>query len=337
MISDSFKVLASKALPIVGRALPLRTSFNRSLINSLLYLLDVCSEVIPETRFARAKEKIESLNPELKFSGFLNLLHIDLLKMAENNDIEGVNNIVERLGVEDHYIRELKFLNLSNCDEYYEPLIKNIFSESITREIEFLSLPSSEFEEVKASFCRGLKIFEEAFPDFFMEFQELVGEILLLKGKNLYQGSSTDLFGMIYKSSDHKWEKLTDLFEFFVHEEAHLYLFLVNREDPILLNPTDIYFSPIRKEERPLMGIYHANFVLARVCYVVEKALARNVIPVNERDYCVEFLTTYGDCFFEGLATVKAHAQMTSLGEALLESAIQLVNSTGLKSTKKTA
>lgn len=337
MISDSFKMLASEALPVTGRALSLRTSFNRSLMNSLLYLLDVCCEVIPEARFARVKEKIESLNPELKFSGFLSLLHIDLLKVAENNDIEGVNNIVERLGLEDHSIQELKFLNLSNLDEYYQPLIKSIFSDSITREIEFFSLPSSEFEEVKASFCHGLKVFEEAFPDFFMEFQELVGEILFLKGKNLYQGSSTDLFGMIYKSSDHKWQKLTDLFEFFIHEEAHLYLFLVNREDPIVLNPTDIYFSPIRKEKRPLMGIYHANFVLARVCYVVEKALARNIIPMHERDYCVEFLNTYGDCFFEGLATIKAHAQMTPLGEALFESAVQLVNSTGLKPTKKTA
>ncbi len=332
-----FESLVSEALPISGRASFLRKDFNLSLIESIQYLVEACREVLPASLFIQVQQKMNNLKPDHKLSGFLSLLHYELFNAAEKNDIKQVNSIIDCLNAEELYVENLKFLNLADLDACYLTSVKTIFSQEIKREVEFFSLSSSDFNAMEMALQKGLSLYKDAFPDFYEEFEQLIGEILLLKAKGLYQGSSTDLYGMVYKSSLHNWEKITDVFEFFVHEQSHHYLFLVNTKDSLLLNPTDIHFSPIRKERRPLMGIYHANFILSRVCYVLDKALANDVIPMEERPYCIEFLEKYKECFYEGLKTLETHGQFTPLGKAILESATKLVNSIPLKSTKKIA
>ena len=332
-----FESLVSEALPMPGRALSLRRNFNLSLIESIQYLIEVCSEVIPAPLFTQVQQKIKNIKLDNKLSAFLSLLHYELLTAAEKNDIKQVNSVINYLNVEEPYVENLNFLSLSDLDMCYLAPVKTIFSQEINREVEFFPLSSSEFKAMETALQRGLSLYKEAFPDFYEEFEQLIGEVLLLKAKGLYQGSSTDLYGMIYKSFFHQWEKVTDVFEFFVHEQSHHYLFIVNKTDSLLLNPLDIHFSPIRKEKRPLMGIYHANFILSRVCYVLDKALVKDVIPIEERSYCVEFLKKYKECFCEGLKTLETHGQFTPLGRVILQSATHLVESIALKSTKKIA
>ncbi|MBL8676509.1 MAG: hypothetical protein JNJ47_03660 [Alphaproteobacteria bacterium] len=280
---------------------------------------------------------MKNIKLDYKLSSFLSLLHYELLNAAEKNNVKQVNSIINCLNIEEPYVENLKFLSLSDLDTCNLDSVKTIFSQEINREVEFFPLSSSGFKAMQAALQRGLSIYKKAFPDFYEEFEELIGEVLLLKAKGLYQGSSTDLYGMIYKSFFHKWEKVTDVFEFFVHEQSHHYLFIVNKTDSLLLNPLDIHFSPIRKEKRPLMGIYHANFILSRVCYVLDKALVNEVIPIEESSYCVEFLEKYKECFCEGLKTLETQGQFTPLGREILESATELVESIALKSIKKIA
>ncbi|MBX9785822.1 MAG: hypothetical protein K2Y08_00645 [Alphaproteobacteria bacterium] len=332
-----FESLVSEALPVPGRASSLRRDFNVSLLESIQYLVEACSEVIPASLFTQVQQKIKNIKPDHKLSGFLSFLHYELLNAVEKNDIKQVISVVGCLNSEEMYVENLKFLNLSEVDARYLTSIETICSQEVNREVEFSPLSFSEFKAMEVAFQRGLSLYKEAFPDFYEEFEQLIGEMLFLKAKGLYQGSNTDLYGMIYKSFFHQWEKVTDVFECFVHEQSHHYLFLVNTKDPLLLNPTDIHFSPLRKEKRPLIGIYHANFVLSRVCYALDKALANDVIPMEERSYCVEFLEKYKECFCEGLKTFETHGQFTPLGKAILESAAQLVESITPKSTKKIA
>lgn len=325
MTRNSSLALLSEALPIRGRALSLKTSFNQSLITSFNYLLEVCQEVIPSNVLTLAREKLSSLNPESKLSGLLGLLHAEFFKAAEQNDPMLVNYIVERLSKENLDHEDVTYVSLSNLDEYYSPFISHIFSQEIKREVEFFSLSAEEFEKAKTSIQRGVKILERSFPDFFAEFQELVSEILVLKAKGLYQGSSSELFGMIYKSSMFRGERTADAVDFLVHEHSHLYLHSLNKDDPILLNPSERHYSPLREDDRPLMGVYHATFVLSRMQYVLDQALILNEIPEDEKEYCKELLTFYRKCFHEGFDTIMTHGQMTPLGSALILSASKLL------------
>ena len=325
MSFDSSRESLSEALPVPGRALYLRTTFNKSLINSLTYLLEICEKAVSARLFSRTTEKLNSLSPELKLSGFLSALHLDLFSAAQQRDIRRVNDILKRICAENFEIEKIKYINLSDLNDNYSHLVKIIFFQEITREVKFLPLPYQDFERTKYTIQRGFKKFKNIFEDFFLEFQTLVSEVLILNAIGIKQGSSSDFFGIIYKSILHKSEKMTDVIEFLVHEQSHLYIYLLNQDDPILFNPTDKHYSSLRKEQRPLMGIYHAAFILSRVFYVLIRALELNEIPEEEKKYCQELLASYKNCFYECYKTLQTHAKMTPLGEGLILSASKLV------------
>lgn len=314
----------SEALPISGRASTLRTEFNRSLIVSLRYLLDACSEVIPPDFFSKATQRLADLKPELKFSGLLSTLHYDFFSAAEQQNIQKVNQIAARLSEDTYYIDKIDIISFSEVNDYYAPLVGERFAD-IGRESHFSHLSSEEFEKVKKVLQQAIEMYKKSFPDFYSEFEELVSEILVLKAEGLKNGTSTDVFGMIYKSSIFNCEKITDALDFIVHEQSHLYLHLLNTDDPIVLNPHEMHEAPLRVDKRPLMGIFHATFVISRMHYVLKKALSLNVIPEDEREYCEEQVLDYKKRCQSGREVLKKHAQMTPLGEALIASASKLV------------
>jgi hypothetical protein len=313
------------ALPIAGRAVALRQEFNRSLLESIRYLIEACEEVIPPERFVQLTTKLDSLRPEMKLSGLLGAIHEDLLHAIEQEDIEKVNQISLRLCEDNFYVPETVVIGFSDLEPYYVPLVKEKFSQ-VPREIRFSPLSSEEFKKKKILIKNTIESYKDSFADFFTEFEELVSEIFLLKAEGLRAGSSFDLFGMIYKNILYKCEKITDVLEFIVHEQSHLYVFLLNRDDPIVINAQDVHDSPLRTDKRPLMGIYHAVFVIARIQHIWCKALASHIIPEAERAYCEEQIQDHRTRFRLGFDTLQKHAQMTPLGEALIKSANELVH-----------
>ncbi|MBS0271437.1 MAG: hypothetical protein JSR85_02175 [Proteobacteria bacterium] len=329
MLSDTALEYLSEALPVQGRALSLRVSFNRSLINSIRYLLDACVEVLPSHLYTKALQNLDSLRENLKLSGFLSVLHADFFEATDQSNVERVLKITEKLCSDRFQVQELTYVNFSSLNEtkdcYYYSLLETLFSQEIIRDVKFFSLSHTDFNKVRDSIQNGLQLLKRSFPDFFEEFQDLVSEILILNAQALAQGSSSDLFGMIYKCYLHKWEKITDVFEFIIHEQSHLYVFSLNKDDKLVLNSREMHESPLRKEQRPLMGIYHAAFILARVCHVLHKSLALNIIPETERVYCQQLLVDYKKYYLESFKTIKDHAQMTPLGEALIHSANKLM------------
>lgn len=314
----------SRALPVEGRALELRTQFNASLLASIRYLLDACIEVIPAELFSRVVQKLEALEIDLKLSGLLSILHQDFYNAIDCQDVKAINTVVTRLHEDNYYIEKTDIVSFSDLSKYYSPLIQTKFSE-IEREVNFCYLSPEEFEKAKSVIKKALSIYKVTFPDFFKEYEELVSEVLILKAEGLKNGSSSDTFGMIYKSSLFNSEKVTDALDFIVHEQAHLYVHLLNQDDPILLNPHERFEAPLRNEKRPLMGIYHATFVLSRMQHVLNEALSRNVLPESEMAYCKEQVIYYKKRFQLGLEILKKHAQMTPLGEMLITSASKLV------------
>lgn len=315
-----------EALPVTGRALQLRTSFNRSLIDSLKYLLEACIEVIPSHCFSKANQTLASLNPELKLSGLLGIIHSDFFNAAEQQDLQRVKQIAERLATDSYQIQETKYVTLSEINNFYSPLVKTMLTTGVTTEVNYFSLSSKEFVGIKNAFQQGIAIYKESFSEFYKEFQELISEILVIKAQGLKGGSSFDAFGMIFLGYLDKWQgRVSEVLDFIVHEQAHLYVHLLADNDRLVLNPSERHEAPLRKEKRPLIGVYHATFVLARVQYVLGKALASNEIPTSEKTYCEELLTYYRERCQVGLNVLKNHARMTPLGEALITSASKLL------------
>lgn len=327
MTLDNSLKLLSEALPLPGRASTVRSKFNDSLIESLTYLLDACCEVIPSDLFSRVKSKLASLNIELKFSGILSLIHEDFYEAVEQKDTQKVVQLVQKLDRDDFQVKEeIKYTSLSEFDEYYQYLIKIIAASETTEEVIYYTLSSEDYEKTKKTIQMGFEVLEKACPDFYKEAQDLISEVLILSAQRLKNGSSSQFYGMIYKCCSYRSEKLTDALEFLIHEQSHLYLHILNNTiDPLVLNPQERYEAPLRKELRPLMGIYHATFVIARVIYVLEKVLSQNEMLPEEKEYCQNVIIDYRERFHVGFNTLRENAQMTPLGSQLIQSASQLL------------
>ncbi len=69
-------------------------------------------------------------------------------------------------------------------------------------------------------------------------------------------------------------DDLTALAEGLVHEAAHTLLLGKSHGHPLVSNPLDERFeSPLRPDPRPMEGIVHANFVVARLHYLAGRIL----------------------------------------------------------------
>ena len=84
-------------------------------------------------------------------------------------------------------------------------------------------------------------------------------------------------------------------------------------QDPMVLNPeTELFPSPIRIDKRPMIGIFHASFVLARILFAF-RILEGNkgvfeIIEKTER--------ALNDC----LSVIEEHGKLTGAGYSLFES-----------------
>ncbi|HET6619906.1 MAG TPA: HEXXH motif-containing putative peptide modification protein [Dongiaceae bacterium] len=114
--------------------------------------------------------------------------------------------------------------------------------------------------------------------------------------------------------------------ETLVHEAAHILLTALAKEEPLVRNPHGArYRSPVRTDPRPMEGIYHATFVLARTCWFHRAAAATADLPQAMRKQAEQAAEQDSRYFLDGFATVMARAELSGLGRALIEDAARFV------------
>ena len=138
------------------------------------------------------------------------------------------------------------------------------------------------------------------------------GSRFMRSGTNFY------MWGMMFLFIN-KEHSISYYIEHLVHECAHTTLNLINAKDELVINrPEERFSAPFRKDSRPMIGIFHAYFVLSRVCYVfnilkikVDNSMKNEV--VERFDYALNKLKeTYG--------IIEEHAKFTKKGLDLHES-----------------
>lgn len=183
---------------------------------------------------------------------------------------------------------------------------------------------ADEFPE----FChRAIALMTQADPELAGEFGGLVCEIVLASGRSTdgkirFAGASSFLLwgAIVVSPSAHRTP--ISLVEGLAHESAHSLLFGLMVDEPLVLNPDwERFQSPLRDDPRPMDGIYHATFVVARVHYAMERLLASELLNAAAREEANEILVTNRMAFAEGLPIIERHGQLTSRGTAIIAAA----------------
>lgn len=224
------------------------------------------------------------------------------------------------------------FKNLSESDCYVEKLH---FSSILTDEWERVCLPQmrsaqSSDESVQmlplihwtnenfppSSLSQALDWMQESDPAIHEEFKVYVSHIKLYAGKVLESSTSARFFGSIYLRTPYPNENAPFFyFRNIVHELSHLHLYALAKDDVLVLNEErELFCSPLRADKRPMIGVFHAVFVLARMVRAFRKYLT--LFP-EDNSIAESMLKTNRECFLKGLDTINTNAKLTKKGEEI--------------------
>lgn len=162
----------------------------------------------------------------------------------------------------------------------------------------------------------ALNVLSSLSPEIFDEFNTHVTRVKLFNG-NMIGLTSQETFGALFlkvpEANDHA---VYYFLEHLVHEAAHLQLHALMAKDPLILNPpTEGYRAPIRKDPRPMKGIFHATFVLARLMHVFNR-LARK----GDNAEVTQFLERIEKWWDIGYGTIREHGHLTKAGTEMVAS-----------------
>ncbi len=120
---------------------------------------------------------------------------------------------------------------------------------------------------------------------------------------------------------------VVDMVQTLAHESCHNLLFGYCIEGQLVENPDEErHASPLRIDPRPLDGIFHATFVLARMHYSIEQIAKSPRLNEELQSKIQRERQLRAASFYDGLATLKAHARYTPEGQALMNAAEAYMN-----------
>ncbi len=188
--------------------------------------------------------------------------------------------------------------------------------------------PPDRFGPASESIVRGLDFMEKAVPGLFEETVEIIDQVITVcpgEEQRLFitGGSSFALWGaMIYNAEFlFKWP---EAYNTLVHEGAHMQLFAIARDEPLVLNPNeDLFFSPVRPDLRPMDGIFHAAFVAAREALADSRLLEwddrTGEMNADERAHIFRNFEGSVIGFWQCVEAMDKDAELSALGQTILD------------------
>lgn len=186
---------------------------------------------------------------------------------------------------------------------------------------------SEDLSSARDRLRAAIGLMREADPELFGEMLAIVDEIVLARPNgtqrfNYSAGSSFALWGGILFNVDMHadWPLY---YKNLTHEAGHNLLFAIGREGGFVGNSiNETYSSPVRDDPRPIDGIFHAAFVMARESRAFHRLLEWNETArrlSNEEIATVEaILEESVISFWQCCEALEESASLTALGEAVL-------------------
>ena len=181
--------------------------------------------------------------------------------------------------------------------------------------------------ECRREIQAALALLDSEDPALAGEMRRLVHEIVLCQNGPASPGVRFDgssnfmLWGAVVINAETRRNRPTTV-QVLAHESAHNLLFALCPDQPLVNNdPQERYTSALRKDPRPMEGIYHAAFVCARMHRALANLAASPALSPPERVEARAAMEKSARAFRQGMATVDEHADLTEPGRAIIENA----------------
>ena len=106
------------------------------------------------------------------------------------------------------------------------------------------------------------------------------------------------------------------------HESGHNLLFGKCARGPLIENDeVEAFAHPLRQDPRPMDGVFHAAYVIARMHQTLERLLESGALTDDQRAAAEMDLEIQRTSFAEADAVICQSAKLTAIGEAAIAAA----------------
>ncbi|WP_406646040.1 HEXXH motif-containing putative peptide modification protein [Aliisedimentitalea scapharcae] len=220
-----------------------------------------------------------------------------------------------------------------DLSESEKNLLQSAYCDDIGLTTQLMAPDRANLARFHTSFDQVRTLIGQHLPLWWREFDTLVSTILVAQPQSnagRFGGASAfAAWGSILVNPIGRADPLP-LMLTLIHESSHLKLFYAYLDDEITLNdPDERYGSPLRQEGRPMNGVYHAAFVLARMVAFLQD-LIRSDAPLDglgpDARVALQTEATQAITGFQTAhAVIEQHAVLTQRGKEIMAEATAMV------------
>lgn len=322
-------------IPKVDLAEKMSKDFKIQLRSSYIDLTRDLHDYKPDLFPMQINEHFSNIKDE-KINGFHSVVyHKSITLLNEEKYIDAKELIESTIGE-----LEIPREKLLKTKDINNKILKIIFNEA-TLGLEHLDIhlevmDNSSEEKAIENLKYGISILRESNPELLKEIDHLVSSVVFFtsnKGSENSKllsltSSSMQSLIMIEGNHDNSWIFLLDKY---IHEGSHSLLFSLNLKEEFFYNSDDErYESPLRKDLRPLPGIYHATFVIQRLIYAFHSILSYGCINIKDRVTIENLINHYTEKVECGYNTVMKYGKLSPLAIDIIEKGQSYIYDNGL-------
>lgn len=189
----------------------------------------------------------------------------------------------------------------------------------------FMATPNEEsWSHFRRLMPQAIQLIEQADSRLLQEMEGMVSQViaaapLSVSGSRKFGAASSMMLWGAIMVNVHGHETAVKLAEGLVHETTHHLLFALSKDEPLVVNEvSDSFDSPLRTDDRPMDGVYHATFVCARLIYFYDCLLKLDMFDQHQKEELADVKDDFKKRFNQGLDVVRENAELTALGTDLI-------------------
>lgn len=194
------------------------------------------------------------------------------------------------------------------------------------------AVDAAERQRAEALIAGATELLDAAAPEIAGELRALISQVIMVHSAAsagdpdalVFDGASSFyLWGALFLNTARQASRVS-MAVALVHEASHSLLFGMTLGAPLVENhPSERFASPLRHDPRPMDGLVHATYVLARMIDCLERLLASGALVADEIEWADESLERHRREHASGLALVKKFARFTPDGETIFAAMIR--------------
>jgi hypothetical protein len=195
------------------------------------------------------------------------------------------------------------------------------------------ALMASYRRQLDAAFA----LLDGGFPEMAAEIRSLLREIVVAAGPEdpkaiTFDGASSYMMWGAVLLNARGQKNVLDSAQALAHESGHNLLFGFSSSGPLVENSDDeLFSSPLRKDPRPMDGVFHATYVIARMHQTLSRLMASGILDAEQNEMARKDLALHQKNFDAGDAVIREGGRLTEIGRDAIQSAREYMASTAVQ------